>query len=438
MKTKKIIYILSILIFLINLSKSYSYTETELPEISAQSAILIDSATEKTLYTKNENKKMYPASTTKILTAIITIENCNLQDTVKVPYEAISTIPAGYSIASLQPEEQLSIEQLLQLLLIHSANDAANVLAYHISGSIENFAEQMNNKISELKLQNTHFTNPSGIHNSSHYTTAYDLAIIMKYCMKNPTFRNISAQKQCTIPPTNKYSERTFTTTNELLINKNSNTENNYYYKYAIAGKTGYTSEAQNCLVSVSNKNGLELICVVLSATTYPNDLNGRFIDTKSIFTYGYSNYTISKLQEQNSIATQIEIENATEETKNLDLLVLDDITTLISQKDLETGLTPEIQIDENLSAPILQGQKIGKIIYNIDNVQHSSDLIASHNVEEKTDTETNTTIFPIKNLTLIFQILFVILALYILYKCLFGNKEKKLNNDINEKNNLK
>lgn len=424
MKTKKIIYILITLIFIINLSKSYSYTETEVPDISAQSAILIDSATEKALYTKNENKKMYPASTTKILTAIITIENCNLEDTVKVPYEAISTIPAGYSIASLQPEEQLNIEQLLQLLLIHSANDAANVLAYHISGSIENFAEQMNNKIAELKLKNTHFTNPSGMHNANHYTTAHDLAIIMKYCMKNPTFRNISSQKQCTIPQTNKYSERTFTTTNELLINKTSNTENNHYYKYAIAGKTGYTSEAQNCLVSVSNKNGLELICVVLSATIYPNNLNGRFIDTKSIFTYGYSNYTISKLQEQNSIATQIEIENATEETKSLDLLVLEDITTLVSQKDLETGLMPEIQIDKNLSAPILQGEKIGKIIYNIDNIEHSSDLIASHNVEEKVDT----TILPIQIIILIFQILFVILTLYILYKYLFDNKEKQLN----------
>lgn len=424
MKTKKIIYIIITLIFIISIYTNYSNANT--PEISAKAAILIENETEKTLYSKNENKKMYPASTTKILTAIIVIENCKLEETIEVPYEAISIIPEGYTTASLQSGEKLTIKQLLQLLLIHSANDAANVLAYHISGSIENFAEQMNNKIAELKLKNTHFTNPSGIHNNNHYTTAYDLAIIMKYCMKNPTFRNISQQKQCIIPPTNKYSQRIFTTTNELLINKNSNTENNHYYKYTIAGKTGYTSEAQNCLVSVSNKNGLELICVVLSSTTYPNNLNGRFIDTKSIFNYGYNNYTISKLQEQNSIATQIKIENATEETKNLDLLVLNEITALVSKNNLETRITPEIQIDLNLSAPISQGQKIGKIIYSIDNIEYSSDLIASQNVEKKTNT---TNILPIQISILILQILFITLTLYVLYKFLFVNKSEQLNN---------
>ena len=376
MKNKKIIFILIILIFTLNTNLTYGVSEV--PQISAEAAILIDNSSEKILYSKNENQKMYPASTTKILTAILVIEKCNLEEIVTVPYEAISSIPSGYTVVALQPGEQLTVMQLLQVLLIHSANDAANVLAYHISGSIEEFANLMNNKISELGLKNTHFTNPSGMHDENHYSTAYDLSIIMKYCMKNPTFRNLSNLKYCTIPATNKYDERVFNTTNELLIYDNRNVESNYYYKYAIAGKTGYTTQAKNCLVSVSNKDNLELICVVLSVGLYPNNLSAKFIDTKTLFDYGYNNY---KIREQNAIVTQIEVANGTKETKNLDLLTADNITSLIPQEDLNTEFSSQIEINENISAPIAQGQILGKLVYNIDNIEYSSDLIAAHSV---------------------------------------------------------
>lgn len=409
MKIKKILTIIFILIFTLNLTISYGISEA--PEISAGAAILIDTSSERILYSKNENEKMYPASTTKILTAILTIENCNLEDVVTVPYEAIDSIPSGYSVAALQPGEQLTVEQLLQVLLVHSANDAGNVLAYHISGSIEAFANLMNQKISELGLENTHFTNPSGIHDENHYTTAYDLAIIMKYCMKNSTFRKLSSLKYCTIPATNKYEERVFNTTNELLTN---NSSSNYYYKYAIAGKTGYTTEAKNCLVSVSNKDNLELICVVLSAGLYSNNVSARFTDTKALFNYGYDNYTIRKLRERDAIATQIEINKGTKETRNLDLLISNDITALVSQDDSETEFTPEIEINDNLSAPIAQGQVVGKIIYNIDGIEYSADLTASHSVEKS------------RYVKLIIQILMIILILFFLYKLLFENHPKK------------
>lgn len=412
MRIKKILIVLFMLIFILNISISYGISDV--PDISAGAAILIDSSSEKIIYSKNESEKMYPASTTKILTAILTIENCNLDDVVTVPYEAISSIPSGYSVAALQVGEQLTVEQLLQVMLIHSANDAANVLAYHVSGSIDAFANLMNQKVEELGLTNTHFTNPSGMHNENHYTTAYDLAIIMKYCMKNTTFRKLSSLKYCTIPATNKYDQRVYNTTNELLIYDNRDVQSNYYYKYAIAGKTGYTTEAKNCLVSVSNKDDLELICVVLSAGLYPNNLSAKFVDTKNIFNYGYNNYTIRKLREQNAIATQIEISNATKETRNLDLLISKDITALVSQDDLETEFSPEIQITENLLAPIAQGQVVGKIVYNIDGIEYSADLIASHSVEKS------------GFLTIMFQIFLIALILFLLYKLLFDNYPKK------------
>lgn len=412
MRVKKFLIIFIILIYFFNSSISYGASDD--PDILAGAAILIDSSSEKVLYSKNESDKMYPASTTKILTAILVLENCNLDDVVTVPYEAISSIPSGYSVAALQAGEQLTVEQLLQVMLVHSANDAANVLAYHVSGSIYSFSTLMNSKVAELGLENTHFTNPSGMHDENHYTTAYDLAIIMKYCMQNSTFRHLAGLKYCIIPATNKYEERVFNTTNELLIYQNRDVDSNYYYKYAIAGKTGYTTQAKNCLVSVSNKDGLELICVVLSTGLYPNNLSAKFIDTKTIFDYGYSNYTIRKLREQNAIATQIEIGNGTKETRNLDLLILNDITVLVSQNDLETEFSPELEIQQNLYAPIAQGQVVGKITYTVDGIQYSSDLVASHSVEKS------------GFLTVIVQILLVVLILYFLYKLLFESNSKK------------
>lgn len=412
MKFKKSLVIIFMLIFILHTSMCYALTEQ--PEISADAAILIDSSSEKVLYSKNENQKMYPASTTKILTAILTIENCNLNDVVTVPYEAISSITSGYSVAALQAGEQLTVEQLLQVMLVHSANDAANVLAFHVSGSIENFAELMNNKVSELGLTNTHFTNPSGMHDENHYTTAHDLAIIMKYCMKNDTFRSLSSLKYCTIPATNKYDVRVFNTTNELLIYDNRDVSSNYYYKYAIAGKTGYTTQAKNCLVSVAKKENLELICVVLSAGIYPNNVSAKFVDTKSIFDYGYNNYTIKKLREKDAIATQIEIGNGTKETRNLDLLISDDLSALVTQNEFDTEFEPQIELQDNLFAPIAQGQVVGKITYTIDGIQYSSNLLTSHSVEQS------------GFITIVVQIILVILILFLLYKLLFDSNSNK------------
>ena len=412
MKLRKFLIIIFVLSLFFNIT--ISYADTDNIDISAESAVLIDSSSEKTLYAKNDTQKMYPASTTKIVTAILTIENCKLDDVVTVPYEAISQIPSGYSIAALQAGEQLTVDQLLRLMLVHSANDAANVLAYHVSGSLEGFASLMNQKVADLGLEHTHFTNPSGMQNENHYTTAHDLALIMKYCMKNLTFRTLAGLKSCIIPATNKYEGRVFQTTNELLIYDTSNVQSNYYYKYAIAGKTGYTTEAKNCLVSVANKDGFELICVVLGAGVGYNNLSGKFVDTKSIFEYGYSNYSIKKLRDSNAIATQITINNATKETTDLDLLISNDITALVTNDDSDTEFTPQITLQDNLLAPIAQGQVVGKITYTVDGIDYSSDLIASHNVEVSGST------------VLIIQIILIVIILFLLYKLLFGNNKNK------------
>lgn len=385
---------------------------TTLPEISAEAAILIDSSSDKVFYGKNENQQMFPASITKVLTAILVLENCKLNDIVTVPNEAISSIPYGYSIAALQLGEQLTVNQLLQLMMVHSANDAANVLAFHVSGSIDNFADLMNQKVNELGMMNTHFTNPSGMQDQNHYTTANDLSILMKYCMKNNTFRNLAGLKSCSIPATNKYGVRNFSTTNHLLINSEANIANNSYYEYAIAGKTGFTTEAKNCLTSVASKDGLELICVVLASGVNANGTSTKFSDSKILFEFGYQNYGIKNLLEQGYTVSTTAIPNATSETSSLDLVAASDISVLMKNSEMGNDMKPEIVLNSNLYAPISQGQVVGKVVYTIDGVQYDSDLIASHSV-----------IPNASNITVL-SILLLIFVLFVLFLLLFPKKK--------------
>ena len=410
---QKIVPIFLLIIILISFIPLTCFADDEL-ELDAEAAILIDNTTGKVLYNKNAEEKKYPASTTKIMTAILTIENCNLSDVVNVNYEAISTVPAGYTVAELQIGEQLTVEQLLQVLLIHSANDAANVLAMYISGSIENFSDLMNKKALELGCINTHFTNPSGAHDDNHYTTAKDLATIMKYCMKNETFKSICGSKSCIIPETNKYEQRVYTNTNELLILATRDSESNYYYPYAIAGKTGYTLQAKNCLVSCCNKDNFELTCVVLGCGLDYRGLSRKFLDTKSLFEYGYNTYTIKKIRDAGAIAEQIEIQNATKETKDLDLVIENDIIAVFKQSEVNNEILPNIKLIDNLQAPITENDFIGTICYTVDGIDYKSNLKASHNVKKYSP------------LGLIIKIILLIIIIAITIKIFYNNKNKE------------
>lgn len=254
---------LFLIIFVSGCTSTYAYT---IPDTYSSACLLMEEITGKILYSKNANSIMYPASTTKIMTAILTLENCNLSDTAVVSHNAVFSIPSGYSTASLVEGEVLTIEQLLNVLLIPSANDAAVVLAEHIAGSVEAFSDMMNSKAVELGCLNTHFVNPNGIHNENHYSTAYDLALIGKYAMQFPTFKEISSKTRYTLPITNAYSkeDRIFNTTNDLIKPNYSSSPTNYYYKYATGGKTGYTDPAGQCIVATATKDNVSLIAVTL------------------------------------------------------------------------------------------------------------------------------------------------------------------------------
>ena len=368
---------------------------------------MIDSKTGKILYGKNENEKLYPASTTKILTAIIAIEHCQPSDKITASYDAVMSLPAGYSNAAIQPGETLTFQELLEMFLIHSANEIGTIFAEHISGSVENFATLMNQKVASIGCKNTHFTNPSGIHDVEHYTTAYDMALIAQYCMKNETFRKVVSMPSCKIAATEKYEERYFRNTNDLL-----NSKSKYYYEHAIGTKTGYTTQAKRCLISTALKDNLELITVILGDSPALDD--SRYLDTIKMFEYGFSSYKTQKIATQNTIVKELTVDNATKETKNLSLLIKDDLTALMPKNMTSADLKPSIKINEIIEAPIAEGDVLGKITYTIEGIKYSSDLIANHSVEK----------FDIK--TLLIQIGLALLVLFILSKMILPKKKSK------------
>lgn len=356
---------------------SYIYASDDEPTLNSKAAFLIDNKTNKVLYSKNPDEKMFPASTTKIVTAILVLENCKLNDIVTATAEGLASIPEGYVTANISVDEQLTVEQLLELLLIHSANDAANVLAIHVGGTIANFVNMMNNKVYELNLSNTHFTNTYGLQDNNHYTTAHDLATIMQYCLKNSDFRRIAGSSSCSISETNKSGSRFFSSTNELLVPTSS-----YYYKYVTSGKTGFTTEAGECLVSSAYNNNLELVCVVLGGSVVDN-VSTRFSESKILYEYGFNNFSFKNIANPGDLITQINVANGSYSTANLDLAFTDSINVLVNNNDLNTSYIPTINLNTNISAPISQGDILGTVTYNIDGINYSSNLIATHNVEK-------------------------------------------------------
>ncbi len=373
---KNILFLLVLLfIFEVMFVPIRVFAQTGDVSIASTAAILVEKSTGRILYEKRSTEQFYPASVTKIMTAILVIENSSLDDIVTVSGSSVENIPSGYVTIDLRDGEEITIRDLLYALMLPSANDAAFVLADHIGGSVENFSAMMNEKAAELGCKNTNFVNPNGIHNESHYSTAYDLYLIANYAMKNPIFKEIVKTKEYTLAPTNIHPEtdRVIKNTNELLFEDNSN-----YYPYADGIKTGTTTQAGKCIVSQSSRDGLDFIAVVLGGQGVNSN---RFQDATKLFNYGYDNYTLTKIIEKNSVIDTVEIKKATKETKMLDVAI-DNSITVMNHKSLDINqIIPEVKINEELVAPIAKGQKIGSIKYKVDDIEYSANLIAASDV---------------------------------------------------------
>lgn len=353
-----------------------------MPEIHAGAWILVDMNTGRVLFEQNADEKMFPASTTKILTGIMALEMLDMNTVLTATEAAIAPITLEHSSMGIYRGEELTVEQLLYGLLVHSANDAANVLAVAMGGSIEGFADMMNAKAAELGAVNSHFVNPHGFHEEDHYTTARDLSIIAKYAMQNEKFREIVKTTRYNIPPTNKYkTERNLITTNNL-ISKFKTTAN--FYSYATGIKTGSTSQALNCLVASAKKDDNEFLSVLMKC---PNQGTGEtaysFADTKALFEYAFDSYKYTVIVSGEDIVADSKVEESKDNAR-VALSPKDEIASLLPKNvNLSADIAVDMQINENIEAPVEKGEVLGhaKYVYNGE-LLGETDLVASNSVE--------------------------------------------------------
>lgn len=257
------------------------------PEISSASGVLMEASSGQILFDKSMNEIRYPASTTKIMTALIILENMpDLNQKITFTDIILPDLAPGNSTIQTQVGETLTVEQCLYAIMLASANEVCTQMAVEVAGSVENFTAMMNTKAAELGCTNTHFVNANGLPDSNHYTTAHDLALILRDAIKNEAFCKIAGTSKYTIPPTNK------TTTPRNMENHNALlADGKFHYEGAIAGKTGHTEAARNTLVTAASRENMTLICVVLRSEN-----EERFIDTKTLFDYGFDNFHIQPL----------------------------------------------------------------------------------------------------------------------------------------------
>ncbi len=269
--------------------------------IQADGGILMDADSGTILFEKNADQHFYPASITKILTALIIIENCDMNDIVTFSENAVNNVESNSSNMAASPGDQLSVRDCLYGLMLASANEAANALAEHCAGSIENFVEMMNQKAANLGCTGSHFANPSGLNDEDHYVTARDMAIITKAAIENPTFVEIDSALYWTHAPIKHYPDpedpHNTVYAHHSMLKKN----NSRYYPGAFAGKTGYTSLAGNTLVTCARQDGMTLICVIL------NGHQTHYQDTKSLFDFGFKNFRTLHVSEYDHSYTALE-----------------------------------------------------------------------------------------------------------------------------------
>lgn len=251
------------------------------PEIASQGAVLIEANTGTILYSKNMNQRFYPASTTKILSTLVAMEHAKLDEIVSFSTEAVFGIERGSSNMGMDVGQEITMEQCLYGILVYSANEVTNAVAEHVAGDIDSFVGMMNDKAAQLGCSNSHFVTTNGLHDDLHYTTPYDLAQIGRAFFANETLAKMSGTRYYKIEPSAKQPDLI------ELYTHNKLTNNTYPYEGYVGGKTGYTTIANQTLVTCAKRNGMTLICVVMNV-----DSPGQYTDTVALFDYGFNNFS--------------------------------------------------------------------------------------------------------------------------------------------------
>ncbi len=358
------------------------------PAPAATAALLVDATYDEVLYELNAHEKRYPASITKVMTALLTLEAVDrgelaLTDIITAPSGIHNGLSADSSTANIKSGEQLSLLDLLYCVLLPSANEACNVLAYVVAGGVDDFVALMNQRAAELGMTGTHYVNTHGLHDEDHYTTAWDIWLLAKEAMKNETFREIVSTAEYTVPATNVSEERLFYNTNALLSQLKYR---GYVYQPAIGIKTGSTGEAGLCLVSAAEMDGRTLYCVVLGAELARQEDNSykrmNFSETIRLFDWGFDNFSYRMILESSDPVAQLEV--TLSDTDHVLVRPEGSLSALLPN-DLDVSeFTQTVTLDaESVEAPVTEGQVLGKITLSYDGEEYGSlDLVALNDVE--------------------------------------------------------
>lgn len=322
-----------------------------------ETGILIEASSGQVLFEHDSDKRMYPASTTKVMTALIAVEaisagEVSTDEQIEITSQMLDGLDPDGSNMALKEGELISFENLLKGMMIPSGNDAATAIAYRLSGSAEAFAQRMNQRADELGLKDTHFVNPHGLHDDNHYTTAADMSRIALEAMKYDTFRNIVDIAHVKIPPTNKTEkERYYINTNGLL---SAMRYREYVYNGSVGIKTGRTKEAGNCLVSAAQKNGTELIGVLFNGKDVSNSHN----DTIRMLDYGFNNFTKIRAVSKDSILGEVKVKRGRSKD-SVTLSAESDVYAAVPNGTSADELEIRLNLPDAVRAPIQKGQAI-------------------------------------------------------------------------------
>lgn len=357
--------------------------------IDARGAILIDANTGVTIYEKNSHEKLYPASITKIMTAYLACKYGKFDDTLTASHNAIYGIGQGSSIIGIKEGEQISFLDGLYGIMMESANEVCMMVAEHIDGTVEKFVDRMNKQAQDWGCKDTHFNNPHGFHDVDHYTTPYDMSLIAFNAIKDENFSKIWGTVDHTIPANNKSPQR-FLHNKDKMLKPTSD----YYYQYAIGGKTGFHDDAKNTLVTCAEKDGVKLISVVMKANGY----NQAYTDSKTLLDYGFSVYKDNKVYTAGTYTDKIPVyQTYLSEDYNvgeLNVTVAGDVSaklpSFVSANDVKTKAVIDYGKDNNANkiyAPIKEGDKVGTMEFTYkDKTIATADITASNSVESKSD----------------------------------------------------
>ncbi|HEY5584241.1 MAG TPA: D-alanyl-D-alanine carboxypeptidase family protein [Ruminiclostridium sp.] len=395
-------------------------------DIDAKAYILMDAKTGSVLYSSNPDLRLRPASTTKIMTALVALKKGNLSQVMTASPEAVSDIGQGGMNIGILPGEQMTLDNLLHAFLIVSANEATNIVAENLYPSRADFVVEMNKMAIEVGAKNTTFTNPCGIDeyekDANHFSTARDLALIAKECLTFPVFRDIISQKKLDmLPPTNKHEKwNILNTTNKLLgqsfkFGPDTGDDRN---QFTITGlKTGSTLRAgANFISSAVNKDGLELISVVMGVSNTPNRTVFDF--TETLLRAGYENYSKQLVIDRTTLIKNVQVQDASDDGK-LDLVTSGKVEAILPNNKDEWKIEEKVTIKQDLKAPITKGTVLGNIIYQRDGISIGKvDIVSSRTIDQSikatTKELTNKTLssskFKYISIAVIVVVLFLIL----------------------------